>query len=510
MSDDPGSYNLPPGTVAGLADRWRGVTKAFVRFEVKLADPGGKNVWWHSEEAFALPADWQPMRIRSSRLEFAWGPAGGGAMSVIAAIAFLLTGCATNHTMMPTPVLYTGENARPLFTELSIDSRRPSLDLLFITDRATAEQADDLPYTADRSRSMGFGSAMIEFGEDVSWDVLVKESTATQRVHSLELKLGPTTELGRFPAIPYEVAVAPDGMRRVPAVVEAYERAKHQLQAEIARRIAIARRKEVVLFVHGYHNSFENAALTMGELCHFLGRGFVCGIFTWPAGGRRGILFGYNFDRESAEYAVEDLLKVIRIIGRTPGVERIHLIAHSRGADTLASALGELSVEAYTLRSSPDREFHIGNVVLVAPDLDADVALTKIFKVFSDPDLPFGGRADPGAVIPPSPGLRVTLYVSPDDKALAMASWLFGSIARLGQIGGTMFSADQIEAIALLRAVDIIQVRGTTDFFGHSYFISNPQVSADIIAMLRYGLRPNEPGRPLEQIAGPFWRVPRQ
>jgi hypothetical protein len=34
------------------------------------------------------------------------------------------------------------------------------------------------------------------------------------------------------------------------------------------------------------------------------------------------------------------------------------------------------------------------------------------------------------------------------------------------------------------------------------------QVSADMIAMLRYGLRPNDPGRQLEQIAGPFWRVP--
>jgi hypothetical protein len=73
-----------------------------------------------------------------------------------------------------------------------------------------------------------------------------------------------------------------------------------------------------------------------------------------------------------------------------------------------------------------------------------------------------------------------------------------------------MFSADQIEAIALLRAVDIIQVRGTTDFFGHSYFVSNPRVSADIVAMLRYELQPNEPGRPLEHIAGPFWRVPAQ
>ena len=154
------------------------------------------------------------------------------------------------------PVLYTGR-MRAAFTGLSIDSHRPSLDLLFITDRAPAEQADDLPYTAGRSRSMGFGSAMIEFGEDVSWDVLVKESTATQRVSPLQLKLGPTTELGRFPAMPYEVVVAPDGIRRVPAVVEAYEKAKQQLQAEIARRIAIARRKEVVLFVHGYHSSFE-------------------------------------------------------------------------------------------------------------------------------------------------------------------------------------------------------------------------------------------------------------
>jgi hypothetical protein len=70
-----------------------------------------------------------------------------------------------------------------------------------------------------------------------------------------------------------------------------------------------------------------------------------------------------------------------------------------------------------------------------------------------------------------------------------------------------MFSADQIEAIALLRAVDIIEVRGTTDFFGHSYFKSNPRVSADIVALLRYDLQPNEPGRPLQVVKRPFWRI---
>jgi esterase/lipase superfamily enzyme len=407
----------------------------------------------------------------------------------VGVLTCLLAGCATNHVLMPTPAVYTGPNAKPLFADASIDSRPPTLDLLFLTDRAPAVSTGGSPYTAERSRSIAFGSTMIEFTEGNN------------------LTLGATTELGRFPAIPYPLTEGPAGMRRAPAVVEAHAQAKQRLQAEVARRLAVASRKEIVLFVHGYRESFKSAAFTMGELCHFLGREFVCGIFTWPAGSDRGILFGYDADRESSEYAVEDLVKLIRIIARTPGLERIHFVAHSRGTDTLASALAALSVEAYALKSSPTREFHIGNIVLIAPDLDGDVAITKIFKVFSDPDLPFGGEPAADAILPPSPGLNLTIYVSRDDKALATAAWVFGSIARLGLIDATMFTPDEIEAIRRLDVVDIIEVRGATDFFGHSYFVSNPNVSADIIARLRYGLRPNEPGRPLRQIAGPFWRV---
>ena len=394
---------------------------------------------------------------------------------VIAAIAFVLTGCATNRAMMPTPVLYTGENARPLFTELSIDSRRPSLDLLYITDRAPAEQADDLPYTAERSRSMAFGSAMIEFGEDVSWDALVKESTATQRVNPLELKLGPTTELGRFPAIPYEVVVAPDGIRRVPAVVEAYEKAKQQLQAEIARRLAIARRKEVVLFVHGYNTSFESAALTMGELCHFLGRDFVCGIFTWPAGGHRGILFGYDVDRESAEYAVEDLVKTIRIVGRTPGVERIHLIAHSRGTDTVASALARAqrrSLHAPQLARSrvSHRECcsrRSGSRRRRRDHQDLQSVLRPRLAVRRK-----GGARRARSAFARAQGhpLRFARRQGDRDGELALRQHRTTRADRRDDV-----HAEQITAIDMLRAVDIIQVRGTTDFFGHSYFVSNPR-----------------------------------
>ena len=48
---------------------------------------------------------------------------------------------------------------------------------------------------------------------------------------------------------------------------------------------------------------------------------------------------------------------------------------------------------------------------------------------------------------------------------------------------------------------------GSSDPFGYSYFRSNPEVSADLITMIRYGLRPNEPGRPLIEVSRPLWRV---
>jgi esterase/lipase superfamily enzyme len=428
----------------------------------------------------------------------------------VAAAALLLAGCATTtHPLMPTPVLYTGAEAKPLFTDLPESRRTPALDLLYITDRARAENADgQSPYTAGRARSIAFGSTTVEFGENVSWDALVKASSGSERSAPVQLQLGPTKELGRFPPIPYEVVRGPEGFSRLPSVVAAHEKARQDLSAEIARRLALAPRKEVVLYVHGYHNSFVDAALTMGELCHFLGREFVCAIFTWPAGGTRGLSFGYDVDIESGEYAVEDLVKVIRIVATTPGVQKLHLLAHSRGTAILGTAMAELSAEAYMLGTSVPSYLKLSNIVLMAPDIDADVALSKIFKVFSDPDLPFRGVPDPRATFRSLSEFKVTIYASPDDKALATSGWLFGSIARLGRIDAAMLTPEQIEELRAWGEADVIQVRGRTDFFGHSYFVSNPEVSADIIAMIRYKLQPNDPGRPLEEVKRPFWRVP--
>jgi hypothetical protein len=61
------------------------------KFEFKLVDPSGVNVWRYQEDAFDFTADWRTLRIPSSRIEFAWGPAGGGAPAKIGAIEFAVT-----------------------------------------------------------------------------------------------------------------------------------------------------------------------------------------------------------------------------------------------------------------------------------------------------------------------------------------------------------------------------------------------------------------------------------
>ena len=388
------------------------------------------------------------------------------------------------------------------------EQRTPQLDVFYATDRERATNvAGATPYTSERARQLAFGSTVVEFGQGIGWDTLVAQSLSPQRQVAIDLKLGSTTELGRFPEIPYEIERTPAGLSRTPAVIAAHEAAKSTFQSELERRLVSASRKEVVVFVHGFANTFEDAVLTTGELCHFLGREFVCMVFTWPAGGTKGMFFGYDFDRESAEFAVEDLKKTIRMVADTSGVQKIHLLAHSRGTDLLATAVSDLSAEAYMSRSNIVRRFKIRNIVLMAPDLDFDVAFSKIWKIVSDPDLPYGDAPRP-AVIVPSPEFHMTVYVSPNDKALATAGWLFGSLVRVGRVDANMVRPEGIAQARILGGFDVIQVTEANCFICHSYFVSNPRVSADLIAMLRYGLKPNDPGRPLIEVKLPFWRVP--
>jgi len=72
-----------------LTLRVRGAAPAN-KVEIKFADPSGRNVWWWRRDAFEFAQHWQVLRIRSSEVSFAWGPAGGGSLRHLGALELAL------------------------------------------------------------------------------------------------------------------------------------------------------------------------------------------------------------------------------------------------------------------------------------------------------------------------------------------------------------------------------------------------------------------------------------
>jgi F5/8 type C domain len=58
--------------------------------EFKLVDGANENVWRYRVEAFDFPQEWQPLHIRSSQIDFAWGPLGGGPPGLVAAVELVI------------------------------------------------------------------------------------------------------------------------------------------------------------------------------------------------------------------------------------------------------------------------------------------------------------------------------------------------------------------------------------------------------------------------------------
>ncbi|TCL64683.1 alpha/beta hydrolase [Rhizobium sp. BK251] len=408
-------------------------------------------------------------------------------------------GCAAQSANVATLPVATPPGSQSTET---VRSRQSSgtFDLLYVTDRAPVTASDKtLSYGAERAIFLSFGSVSIT-------------PTRNSATSKSGLRVGAVSETGRFPATPYGVVATADGLRRTPTAVAAHEQAAAALQAEVGRRLAMANRKEVVVFIHGYGNSFDDAALTTGEICRSLQNQFVCIVLTWPAGGTGGFFFGYNIDRESSEFAVADLKKAIRIIAETKGVERVHLLAHSRGTDVLANVAQQLAIEAYVSRSSLWQRYKIANAVFFAPDIDLDVASSKLLAWVSDPDLAFGSKSSPSA-LPPQGALHLTVYSSPGDKALGASTLLFGSALRLGQLAVGRLPRDRSQAAAQWSGshmgglVDFIEFSGSGGFIGHSYFLSDPAVKADLVALIRDRLKADDPRRQLVEIKRPFWQV---
>lgn len=405
------------------------------------------------------------------------------------ALLWLGTGCRTTPQLMPTPNVYLNRLTNA-FANVPPALRSNVVDVLYVTDReAQVDGQGQLRYGRGRSPSLAYGQSRISLGDGMSWGALCTESRAAHRRHSIPVRLLGLRELGRFPDTP--MLVVADGEGSEPSVdpAAALARMQARLQAEIQRRLELTPRKDVIVFVHGFNLTFERATALTAQLWHFLEREGVPIAYTWPAG--RGGLRGYSYDRESGEFTLFHLKQFLRTLLDCPGIQRIHLVAHSRGTDILTTALRELVIESGGPTRDAVRLDRVANVVLLAPDLDAQVAGQRLVAEHIEQAVE-----------------RTTIYVCSEDRAITLANWLFEGVRRLGVLRASDFTEKQRAFLRTCHNVHFVDARVRAGFLSHGYFYRNPAVSSDLVILLRENCAPGTPDcRPLDGDGDPFWRV---
>lgn len=400
-----------------------------------------------------------------------------------------IVGCHT--ALMTTPNLYVQSNDNPFHAVPQLlQSNR--VEVIYATDRAaTQDGRSGLRYGYGRSGSLAYGVCVVEIGRDVSWADLVRESRTQRRSKSLPLVMREIRELGRFPDVPNLATFSGDTFVESPELIAERLATERQLTALLSDHLSRTSRREAYVYIHGFNNTFEEAAFVMAQLWHFMGRTGTPIIYTWPAGSPEGILGGYSHDSESGQFTGYHLRHFLHTIASCPDLEKIHLIAHSRGTDVLMTALRELNLEYRAAGMDTRSQLKLGNLVLAAPDLDLEVTGQRIIA----------------ELLPLIPE-RMTVYVSQADRAIAVVKWLFGSKFRVGQLRWSDLAPEHQKALAAVSQMHVVSVLERTSFLGHSYFHENPAVSSDVILLLRDNRDPGAGnGRPLIKRQDSFWEI---
>jgi esterase/lipase superfamily enzyme len=204
-------------------------------------------------------------------------------------------------------------------------------------------------------------------------------------------------------------------------------------------------RRDVLIYVHGFNQTFEQATLDAARLADSVRFRGETILFTWPS---KGALLDYIYDRESAMWSRDALESMLIELIKHPAVSNIHLVAHSMGTMLSVEALRQLHS-----RMGEAAALKLGAIVLAAPDIDIDVFSSSVRRI--------GGLAQ-----------RVTVLTAANDRALGIVNKLAGGIARVGTA-----EKQQLEALGL-RVIDASQFGGSG--INHDLFLSNDQVRQQV------------------------------
>lgn len=398
--------------------------------------------------------------------------------AVAAAATLLMGGCASNYPAAIGPSGWAGySQTRPDDADLMTG------EILYVTDREPRGDG----YGAERSTSMAAGRARI--------DVMGMDAQAYRTFMSGENEdrpaytAGSVEEIIRFPGTPLAFSIENGVLTRERPSLARYQEAGRAFQELLAERLTRQDSQEVLLYVHGFNNTFEHGAFNLFEVWNASGRTAVPVLFSWPTGGRS--VLGYLGDTQDGDFAIFHLKELIRLISATPEVDSVTILAHSRGVSLVTDALRELMIEARGSDLSMRDTYRIENLILAAPDMDLGVMEQRLVaEAFG---MGFG---------------QINVYVNPGDDALGLSGWVFGA-PRFGALTADTMSEESKAVFRGVRSVSFIAVEDADQFDPHNYFRRHPGVLADIAATIRTGAHPGDPERPLEKGELNFWNIDR-
>ncbi len=406
------------------------------------------------------------------------------------AACFIIAACSSTHNLPPSPNIYASTGHYP---EDAIPATRRTTDveLLYVTDRTPIVEDGLLTgYSDGRSDSMSAGAASIRYGEELSWGDLVAYSQTANADFDIPVRISEITETDRFPETPAPFVVTDSGPKIEPAFAADYAQSRERLQSLLRAQLSKSDQKEIVLYIHGFNDDFESALFALNDVWHYTGRHGVPMIYSWPSGS--GSLLGYFTDRESGEFTIFHLKETLRILSQTEEVERVHIIAHSRGTDITTTALRELVIETRASGLNPRDALRVENLILAAPDIDYGVVKQRLIAE------QFGAAFG-----------KITIYMNEDDSALGISQWLMKGV-RFGRLKADEQGAREDHIFHNVRNVSFVSVTGVRGGAGHAYFRTHPGVLSDIARVIKTDSAPGAEGRPLVHMQSNFWRLDRE